>query len=210
MTASESGQLAINIFNKHSNIIRINELFLWKEIFTIYDGNYSNSYLNPNILEFVSDKDRNLYLVTLASASEMPLEYLKHLSIEGEGYLLGLFLKARFFLLNDKMEEFKIVYNLINDLHYSKKSKIDYAHILKLMKNNEEILLKDYLINHALYYATEKQNIYFMKAITISISSILAKKKRYKDALNYRKKLDDNVLSFQLTTQITLENKTPQ
>lgn len=205
MTASESAQNAINIFNKYSNIVRINELYLWKEIFSVYEGNYNNTYFNPNILKFATDKDRNFYLNVLASSSKDPLQYLDNLSEDDEGVLLGLFLKARYFLLTDKLEEYKATYDLINSLHYKLKSKIDYAYILKMMKNKEEILLKEYLINHALEYAIKKQNIYFMKAISISISDILAKKNRYKDALSYRQKLDNYIMSFQLSTQLSIK-----
>jgi len=205
MTASEAAQIAINIFNKYSNIVRINELYLWKEIFTVYEGNYDSSYFNPNILKFVTDKDRNIYLNVLASSSKDPLPYLENLIEEEEGYLLGLFLKARYYFLTDKIEQFKETYDLINGLHYKMKSKIDYAYILKMMKNNDEILLKEYLINHVLEYAIKKQNIYFMKSISLSISDILAKKNRYKDALSYRQKLDNNIMSFQLSTQLSIK-----
>jgi hypothetical protein len=74
-----------------------------------------------------------------------------------------------------------------------------------LLKNNEDILLKDYLINYCLELATKKQNIYLAKIITLSISDILVSKKRYKDAINYRQKFDDLVLSLQLTSKLSLK-----
>ncbi|MDY0023511.1 MAG: helix-turn-helix transcriptional regulator [Candidatus Izemoplasmatales bacterium] len=205
MTSSEASQIAISIFNKYSNIVRLNQLYLWREIFTVYEGNYDFGYFNPNILEFVTDKERNLYLIVLSSQSKDPINYLEYLKEEGDNYLLGLFIKARYYLLSDKLEEYKKVYDEISNLHYHKRSKLDYLYLLKLIKNNDEIHLKEYLINYALDLATQKQNLYFMTIITHSISNILANKKRYKDALTYRLKLDEKILGFQLATQVTIK-----
>lgn len=201
-TASEAGQLAINIFNKYSNISRLNEIYLFKQVFTVYDGNFKDFHLNLQTLDFVSDKDANIYLIIIASQSEEPLKYLEHLRKEKNTYLLGLFYKAKWLLASNRIDEYKIIYNQINDLHYEYQSRIDYCNILKLMKNEEDSILKEYLIDTVLPFATEKQSIYFMQVITKIIVDTLSKKKRYKDALTYRKKLDDSVLSFQSDSRI--------
>ncbi|MDD3712984.1 MAG: helix-turn-helix transcriptional regulator, partial [Candidatus Izemoplasmatales bacterium] len=55
--AFETGTIAVNIFNKHSNIIRINEVYLWRDVFAIYDGNTASTYLNTNMLRFINTKE---------------------------------------------------------------------------------------------------------------------------------------------------------
>ncbi|MFA7075339.1 MAG: helix-turn-helix transcriptional regulator [Candidatus Izemoplasmatales bacterium] len=204
VTSTESGNIALNIFNKHSNIKRVNEYFLWRDIFTAYEGDYNDENFKPCVLKNIDNKNINYYLTVLASCSEEPEIYLNNLVEEGSGYLLGLFVKARHYLINDKQEEFKEIYNKINTLHYQLESKIDYAHILKLMKNKEETMLKDYLINYVLDQTMAKQNIYFTKIVTVSISNILTDKKRYKDALIYREKFEDFKSALQLSKQVSI------
>ncbi|MGD9760860.1 MAG: helix-turn-helix domain-containing protein [Candidatus Izemoplasmatales bacterium] len=201
--AFEAGQIAINIFNKHSNIIRINEMYMYREIFLVYEGGTPNDYVNHNLLKHISDKERNYYLIAQATKCKNPIVYLKHLVPKGESYLLGLYLQARFYLLSEKIDEFKETCNLISDFHYQINPKIDYLHVLKLMKNKENIYLKDYLINHVLPIAIKNQNIYFLNMITITISKILSDKNRYKDSLSYRQKYDDFLLSQQIKIQIS-------
>ncbi len=205
MTANESGIIAFGIFSKYSNLKRLKEYYLWKEIFMCYEGNVPEKNFDFKVLDHTSLKLSNYYLIILSTRSKKPLTYLRALKREGDNYLLGLFIKARYFLLNNEMEEFKKTYTEINNLHYKVNSNIDYTYILKLLKNNEDILLKDYLINYCLELATKKQNIYLAKIITLSISDILVSKKRYKDALNYRQKFDDLVLSLQLTSKLSLK-----
>ena len=201
--AYEAGQIAINIFNKQSNITRINEMYLYREIFMVYEGSSPNNYINHNLLKHISDKERNYYLIVLATKSKNPVVYLEQMIPEGESYLLGLYLKGRYFLLSEKFEEYKDVCTQINNLHYSINPKIDYLHVLKLMKTKEDIHLKEYLINHALPMAIKNQNLYFMNMITMTISNILSNKKRYKDALSYRQKYDDFLLSLQVKIEVS-------
>ncbi|MDY0010437.1 MAG: helix-turn-helix transcriptional regulator [Candidatus Izemoplasmatales bacterium] len=203
--AFETGTIAVNIFNKHSNIIRINEVYLWRDVFAIYDGNTASTYLNTNMLRFINTKERNFYLTVMATKSKNPLIYLEHLEPDGDIYLLGLFFKARYYLLNNQMDKYFEAVKIIDDKHYEFKSRIEYSHVLKLMKSKEEWNLKEYLIDAVLPVTLKKQNLYFLKMVTMTISEILEKKKRYKDALSYVQKYEQILLSQQTETYIEIK-----
>ena len=194
--AFESGNLAKSIFDKYMNFKRISEFFIWREMFKIFDGHLVEENIRFDVITNVCDSLRNLYLVVLASASSNPVIYLKYMSKEEENYSLGLFFVAKYYLENEDIESYKAILSEINSVHYQVGSKIDYGYILKLIKRNDEIYLKDYLINYVLTHAQKKCNLYFLRVTTDYISKILHGKKRYKDALSYQLKLNDYVKSL--------------
>lgn len=202
MAACESGNFALNIFNQYANMVRINEMFIWKEIFLVYEGISNQKQFSQLNLDLLSANDRNYYLIAISNMVDNPIEYLDKLDESGENYLLGLFLKARYYLSVEDLIEYKKVYEDIKSMHYEKESMIDYANLLKLIKNKDDFILKDYLVNYALFQAVEKQNIYFMKIITEEIVRILNEKSRYKEAITHLNKLKSLVHKFQFDTEL--------
>lgn len=201
----ESGFAALQIFNKYSNINRINEFFIWKDIFTVYDGNYNSCIFTPSKFVNINLDLKNYYLIIMASGSRDPLIFLEHLEPNAELYLLGLFIKGRYYLKKSEFEALDEVIKTLQELHYLKQEKIDYASLLKALKNNNELIIKEILINYCLDYAVRKQNLFFIEIITESISNILAKKNRYKDSLIYKNKYFEFKQSFQLVMQVTVK-----
>ncbi len=197
MTASESGNFATNIFNQYANMERINEMFIWKEIFLVYEGKGSQKQFSQLNLDLLTANERNHYLITISNMADNPVPYLEKLDESGENYLLGLFLLAKHYLSMEDLTGYKKVYEQINNLHYTYKSKIDYANLLKLMSNQDSFVLKDYLVNCVLDQAIEKQNIYFMKIVTEEIVRILIERSRYKEAITHLDKLKTLVHKFQ-------------
>ena len=204
-TAMDSGYLAFQVFNRYSNINRINEFFIWKEIFSVYEGNYNLSNFTSNRFFNINPSLKNYYLIIMASRAKEPLVYLEDLEIDSDYYLLGLFIKGRYLLHNSKSEELLEVITKLQELHYFKQSKIEYGRLLKALRDNNELLIKEILINYCLDYAVEKQNLYFIEIITESISKILANKNRYKDSLIYKNKFFEFKQSFQLIQNITVK-----
>jgi transcriptional regulator with XRE-family HTH domain len=203
--AMESGFTAQQIFNRYSNISRINEFFIWKDIFTVYEGNYDLGVLIPNKIINLNPDLKNYYLVIMASRSKNPKVFLDHLESEADHYLLGLFIKGRYFLRNSKIDQLEEVLDKLQKLHYLKQSKIDFARLLKALKDNNELLIKELLINYCLDFAFDNQNLFFVEIITESISKLLSKKNRYKDALIYKNKFFEFKQSLQLVQQITVK-----
>ena len=203
--ALDAGFIAIQIFNKYANTNRINEFYIWKEIFSVYEGNFNLGTFVPNKLKHIENNLKNTYLVIMASRTKNPLIYLNHLEKDADNYLLGLFIKGKFHLDNSELEEYKKTLSELQELHYLKQSKIDFAGLLKSLKANDDFAIKENLINYCLDYAIQNQNLFFIEIITESISSILSKKNRYKDALIYKNKYNEYKQSFQLVQTITIK-----
>ena len=186
----EPSNIALNVFVKNSNIKRIVEHNYWRQIFLIYDGVGEQDYFEQSIAPYLDDDEYNYYYLLASMEQDKPIEYIDKIRNNGRFYLLGLFYKAKFYLENSEIDNYKEVFSLIESLHYEMKSKIDYCHILKLIKKNEGMLIKDYYINYLLPEAENIQNLYLIKRILYKISDILDSRNRYKDALVYRVKYD--------------------
>lgn len=202
LVAYESGNQAISIFNLYANTTRINEFFTWKEIFLVYEGVSVEKKNMINALEFLTPSEKNFYLAILSTAVEDPRKYLTLLDEKGDNYLLGQFLLGGFYLKEGNEEEFKKTCDLINEQHYNYRSKIDFSNLLNLLKNDDELMLKDYLTNYVLEFAIKKQNIHFMRIVTDKIVKILKNQKRYKDALGYSEKFSLLIKKFQKDNEI--------
>jgi len=193
MIGSESKNIALQIFSKYYNIKRVNEVFMWTQIFAIYEGYTKEQHTNFEMLDYLPDEERNLYLILLSMQSDNPDKYLDSLIKKGDLYLLGLFLKAKRYLNENNQIEYKKIFKEIDSNFYIIKPKIDYCKMLNLIKNKNEPLLKDYLINTVLPEAINKQNIYFSRLINNRIVENLEKRSRYKDSTTYRTKIDNMV-----------------
>ncbi len=196
--------IARNIFMSHGNLKRMNDTLVISNTFKAIEGSHKIVKFENNQLSSLTKTEKNNYLIVLAYSSGRILEYLEKMDPEGDNYLMGLYLKANHLFNISKFEEYKEVKKTINDLHYQRKSDLDFGNILKLEENNDKSFLKDYLINYVLPYVTKNQNLYIMKIITNQIVDILSGKKRYKDALNYYKKYDSTKLRLQTCKKITL------
>jgi hypothetical protein len=141
----------------------------------------------------------------MALRTKDPLIYLVHLEKEADNYLLGLFVKGKYHLDNSELEEYNKSLNELQELHYLKQSKINFAGLLKSLKAKDDQAIKENLINHCLDYAVQNQNLFFIEIITESISSILSKKNRYKDALIYKNKYNEYKQIFQSAPKITIK-----
>ncbi len=206
-TALDAGFISMQIFNKYANTNRIHEFYIWKEIFSVYEGNFDLNTFVPNKLKYINNDLKNTYLIIMASCTKAPLKYLNHLEKTADNYLLGLFIKGRYHLDNSELEEYKNTLNELQELHYLKQSKINFAGLLKSIKAKDDQATKEYLINYCLDYAVKNQNLFFVEIITETISSILSKKNRYKDALIYKNKYSEYKQILQLVPKFTLEQK---
>lgn len=188
--------IAENIFMSYSNLARIQDILYYKNIFNIYEHayNYNNFEYGHKI---ITDKnDKNYFLILLSLVSEHKLQYLNMLEEDGEYYIDGMFLKAKYLLDNKSEKEYKEVKKIINDLHYKNKSQLDYINLLKMYENSELTFVKDYLINYVLPSYIDQQNIFIIKYVIKEIVRILEQKNRYKDALMYHKKYDIYIEKF--------------
>ena len=205
ITSMDAGFIAMQIFNKYANTNRINEFYIWKEIFSVYEGNFNLSTFVFDKLKYVEKNLKNIYLIVMALRTKDPLIYLVHLEKEADNYLLGLFVKGKYHLDNSELEEYNKSLNELQELHYLKQSKINFAGLLKSLKAKDDQAIKENLINHCLDYAVQNQNLFFIEIITESISSILSKKNRYKDALIYKNKYNEYKQIFQSAPKITIK-----
>jgi transcriptional regulator with XRE-family HTH domain len=196
--ASEYGFIALNLFNRYSNMERLTELYMWKDIFLIYEAKRPVD-LNANTINFLPIQYQNRYLLLLAISGHNPKYYFKKLNKEGTYYLEALFFKAYYFMQEKDYENYQVCLEEINALHYQLESKVDYTYLLKIIKAKNEMLIKDYLINYILPFFLEKQELYFYNLTIKEIVKILTKKKRYKDALTYKTKTEETINVLQTT-----------
>ncbi|XFA99598.1 helix-turn-helix domain-containing protein [Candidatus Izemoplasma sp. B36] len=201
--AKEGLVIAQEIFINYSNIKRVCDIFVDKNIFSVYEGENEDIKFHTDHLKSLSYNERNAYLITLAYKENKPYKYLRHLHKDGDYYLTGKYILARECFKNNKMKEYEEIKKCINDMHYSKNAELDYCKLLKLHESKEWIFMKDYLINHVLPFAVKRQNLYLIKEILKQISNILKEKKRYKDALCYLEKIDQYKHKFQKSNSIT-------
>ncbi len=201
--AKEGLIIAQEIFINYSNIKRVCDIFVDKNIFSVYEGENEEIRFHTDHLKSLSYNERNAYLITLAYKENKPYKYLRYLHEDGEYYLAGKYILARECFKNNKIKEYEEIKKSINDLHYSVKTNLDYYKLLKLFEGNELTYIKEYLINYVLPFAVKRQNLYLIKEVLKKISNILKEKKRYKDALIYLEKIDYYQYKFQKSNDIT-------
>ncbi len=197
LSASEACMRALTVFNKYSNMERINEIHFWRKLFKLYETNTKAHEYNLNCVKFINRQNINYFLVVLALSSNEPQKYLNHLDKDSVNYSLGLFFKAKLSIEDENNELFTETYNELDELHYKVESKLDYLHMLRLLKSKKEIEYKDYLINFVIDYLQERQDFFFLKLAYNEIVEILTNKNRYKDALIYKNKFEQFVLVMQ-------------
>jgi len=194
-SASEALNNSITILNKYSNLERINEIHVWRKLFEIYETNYNETFHSFN-LRFIDNESINRFLSILALTSENPYQYLNYLDKNSENYALGLFIKAKLYLDEQKLDLFDQVYDELNKIHYQNETPIDYSHILRLMKAKKYIDYKEYLTNFVLTYVENKQDLFFSRLVTSEIVKLLTMKNRYKDALSYKNRFEKTVFNL--------------
>ncbi len=196
--------IAETIFMDKFNVSRIHDLLYYKNISFIFEGAL-HCVKSDYDVQFISDlSDKSYYLIIKSLVTENKLDCLNQLEPEGDYYIDGLYLKARYLYKNNKLEDYKKTKTIINDIHYKLQSKIDYLNLLKLYEDGEWLYVKDYLINYVLPYLVEYQQLFLIKSVIQEIVQILESKKRYKDALTYLKKYDAYKEKFQTKKKITL------
>lgn len=201
--SKEGLNIAQNIFVNNLNIKRLNDIFIDRNIFSIYEGEPNDIIFEPEHLDYLTDNEKNRYLIFLAFNSKNPNRYLKYLSENGNYYLFGKFILARHHYKKNKNKQYIEIKNEINSLHYEKNSCVDFCKVLKLYEENKSIYLKDYLINYVLPHVVKTQNLYLIKAVLKKISNILKDKNRYKDALTYLEKYEEYKNKFQVKNKVT-------
>ena len=182
--------VAKGTFLNYSNFQRISEAIFYNSIFRIYEGKHDNIVFNKYHSDYIGDSDYNLYIILLSEIADNPLHYLNHLKPEGKYYIDGLFLKARYMYVNDRLDDYKELKKEINASYYKFNSRIDYLNLLKLFEQDDPLRLKEYLIDYVLPYLSENQNLYFYKKTINIISKILSEKNRYKDSMTYYRKFE--------------------
>lgn len=205
--AKEGLVIAQEIFINYSNVKRVCDIFVDKNIFSVYEGENDDIKFHTDHLKSLSYNERNAYLITLAYKENKPYKYLRYLHEDGEYFLAGKYILARECFINNKTKEYEEIKKSISDMHYSTKAELDYYKLLKLYESKENSHLKDYLINYVLPFLVEKQNLFFIKEVLKKISKILKEKNRYKDALTYLEKMDYFKDRFQKFNNITAEQK---
>ncbi len=197
-------QIALGIFQNHSNFKRLNEITTYKEIFYLYESCDTLTEFTTDRLEIVESNVQN-YIICLKLINKASSLSLMDNLLEGQpDYLLGLFLKARYLFKENKIEKYKQLKKQINELVCQDKGALDYGHLLKLYEDNDLLYIKEYLINYVLPYFIKRQDIYLLKIITNEIVRILIEKKRYKDACSYMKKHEEIKHKLQFQKRIEL------
>ena len=179
---------------KTGNIVLLNELTMYKALFSEYMDEKINIKYLDRLIETVDYEVVDEYLLVKGFGSDNPKEYIEKISKKNHDlYLIGLYLLAR----QSFSSEDKAVYNdlreEISKFHYQSKLKIDYNNLLTLEKKGDAMFFKDYLANSCLKEAKKHEHIYLMKKITYMITDILKSKARYKDALTYTENLQANI-----------------
>jgi len=192
------------IFN-YGNCRRVTESMVYTNIFRLYEKQKKERIIfHKEQLTHLSLSMSNYYLIMLAFSSRDPNKYLQYLNPDGRYYLTGLFFLARHHYINNEMEQYAALQDIINDKHYSLKSKIDYGNLLKLSENQEDIYYRDYLINRILPYLIENQNIFFHDMVTRKLQRIFSVSKRYKEAQKYGDLHKEFVREIQVDKRITI------
>ncbi len=188
---------AQQIFNSYENIRRIEDIMVWKKVFSIYEGISTKvKFVNHNFDSSLA-YERNTYLLINLISDKDSNESIKYFDKNNWLYLAGCYFVAKRHLLNNKIDEYNYYKNEINSKHYINASPIDFVIMLKLLEQKLEMRFKDYLVNVVLPYVNKIQNIYFMNLVTKKIATILSNKNRYKDSLSYIRKNEAKIASIQ-------------
>ncbi len=193
----DSLAICSGIFMNTENIRRINDLFVWKNVFAIYEDESVHIPFNHSRLDYLFGYEKNVYLLTLLINNSRPRKLLKYFDNGNWLYQLGYYFVAKKMLENNKISEYEKYLKIIQEEHYRTNCPFDLGNMLILQERDQMIEFKDYLINVVLPYIYKKQNVFFMHKVTELIVDILSKNKRYKDSLSYYRKNQERIVMIQ-------------
>ncbi|MFW6272403.1 MAG: hypothetical protein ACOC2U_01325, partial [bacterium] len=190
-------ELIPKLINTHNKRL-VHEAMVWKALFKEYDNDGDEI---EYIEEFIDGVDEDLVdelLLLKAFNTSEPEKYIKHMkNKESEKYLIALYLCSRKALKNNDKELSKKYQEDMKALHYKTGSDIDYNNLLNLEIKDNQSFYKEYLVNTCFKSAKSKENIFFMKKINDKVVKILKSRNRYKDALNYKERLEEEIREIQ-------------
>ncbi|MFP4477823.1 MAG: helix-turn-helix domain-containing protein [Candidatus Izemoplasmatales bacterium] len=190
-------ELIPKLINTHNKRL-VHEAMVWKALFKEYDNDGDEI---EYIEEFIDGVDEDLVdelLLLKAYNTSEPEKYIKHMkNKESEKYLIALYLCSRKALKNNDKELSKKYQEDMKALHYKTGSDIDYNNLLNLEIKDNQSFYKEYLVNTCFKSAKSKENIFFMKKINDKVVKILKSRNRYKDALNYKERLEEEIREIQ-------------
>ncbi len=190
-------ELIPKLINTHNKRL-VHEAMVWKALFKEYDNDGDEI---EYIEEFIDGVDEDLVdelLLLKAYNTSEPEKYIKHMkNKESEKYLIALYLCSRKALKNNDKELSKKYQEDMKTLHYKTGSDIDYNNLLNLEIKDNQSFYKEYLVNTCFKSAKSKENIFFMKKINDKVVKILKSRNRYKDALNHKERLEEEIREIQ-------------
>ena len=185
------------VFSKAKNYRRLAMIDLYSLEFSFYESETVLQFENDSFLTLLNSDEIDRYHFLLAVSGSDVLGNCSKISEDSNYYPESRFVQCLYLLKSGQNESYLESKNELQKLSNGSDGGIDYYKWLKLMDMDAQFDLKDFLIESVLPYAFSIQSIFLMKRATREIVDYLAKNKRYKDALSYVIKLENDIAKLQ-------------
>jgi hypothetical protein len=179
-------------FMRRANYRRIAELAVYRLEFALAQGSPVPDAVNADLLQILHPSFADRYHLLRASAGIDPVGETSVISDSSPLRRAALFICGKHHLATGDKEAVETCLKMIRQMK-NPSSGLDYAGWLEVLKDGNDIAQKDFLIAEVLPHAEATTDLLMMRRATDDIVSVLIRHKRYKDAMQYKLKMEKYV-----------------
>jgi transcriptional regulator with XRE-family HTH domain len=195
--SEEAAGMAKRMFADTGNFRRMMQIHVDRLEFAFNEHNGELAEYRGDQVGLLDAEDQDRYHLLLALTTELPLPYLDKIAKDSLLFPFAMFLRCRYHLTKNDMQSYEQSKETLKNHGNRLIEPVDYYHLLVLHENPDRTGYKEYLNETLLPYALKLKNIRLIKCLQDEITTLLAAKKRYKDACCWSNKIDDNLRKIQ-------------
>jgi transcriptional regulator with XRE-family HTH domain/succinate dehydrogenase flavin-adding protein (antitoxin of CptAB toxin-antitoxin module) len=184
-------------FTKTKNYRRLAMIDLHLLEFTFYESGLLPQLDNESFLKLLNQEERDLYHLLMGKSEIESIKNFDMIGSESPFYSEMLFSKCIYLKAMKIEDDYLETKSILKTVCNQRSSKVDYHHWLNLIELKIQYEMKEFMAETILPYALSRQSFYLMKIATNEIVSYLARSKRYKEALQYVAKLENDLAHLQ-------------
>jgi len=180
--SAESAAMAEQLFLQKGNLARVMLIDVDRYEFSIIEKTDFRSQYHPENHALLSQYDIDRIHLMRALSGECTYDFLSKIEKGSPFYAFSLFVQCQFFHKDKKRNEYEKTKVLLNQNRTQFVDNIDWYEILVLRENKDLWDYQAYLSQFVLPVAIRTRNILFITILSKEISTVLADRKRYRDA----------------------------
>lgn len=207
--AYDALRVAEAAFARTQNYRRIAELGVYRLEFEVAQGCAIPETESQGLALLLDSAFADRYRLLRAVGGIDPLGETDKIAPDSRLYAAACFVRGRHFLARSDRDGYR---KCLETLRQTKtpSARLDFAGWLEALGDGDAVVYKDFLIAEVLPYAEETTNLALMRRATDTIAAVLMKRKRYKDALQYKYRLDRFVRKMSKTTGEAVPETEPE